>query len=627
MPRITFIPSGRTVEAGEGMDLLDAARRAGEDIDAPCGGNGTCGRCLVRVTAGRLRKDASAVLAPEDAAAGLLPACRSYIADTDCVIEIPGSSRARVDRETDLSAGDDIERIHPDGSLARTAGCVVPPPVEGGPADLERLMSALASSGVDADCPLSLVRELAGALRREDGRVGVVLTGAFGRERLVRVRAKGAAHPGPGLAVDLGTTTVAVALADTVTGAVLSVKSAYNEQISMGLDVIGRINYASRPGGLEALRAAALGTINRLVRAAASEARVQQGDITAAAISGNTVMTHLVLGLDPEYIRLSPYTPTVLEAPVYAAGDIGIEIAPAAPVLFSPCVGSYVGGDITAGVLLTGLASDTEEISLFLDVGTNGEMVIGNRDFLVTCACSAGPAFEGGGIDRGMRAAPGAICGVRVDPANGEPSFSVIGGSEPRGICGSGMVDLVAELFMSGWLDRAGRLDRTGGSRRIVQSGRRATYELADGHDGGSPIGVSEIDIENIMRAKAAIYAASALMLEGIGISHNDIARYYIAGGFGKTLNIENAVAIGLLPDAPRDRFIYLGNASLAASYRLLVSEKHRSLQRQLTKRMTYVDPGADPRYMDHYTAALFLPHTDGSLFPSIERRAARNRA
>ncbi len=624
MPRISFLPSGRTVEIGEGMDLLDAARRAGEDLAAPCGGNGTCGKCLVRVVAGTVKIDATAVVDPEDAAAGYTPACRSYVAGVDCVIEIPERSRTNTG---EVSAGDEIEPVAPDGALVRTVDCVVPPPDgEDGLSDLGRLNRALAAGGMgpDIECPLPVARSLAGALRGDEGRISVAITGESGRDRIVRVAAGRPAPTGLGIAVDLGTTTVAVALADTQSGAVLSIKSAYNDQIAMGLDVISRINYAGRQGGLEALRTAALTAINRLVRAAALEARIDAGGITSAVISGNTVMTHLALGLDPEHIRLAPYTPTLLDVPVYRAGEIGIEIAPGAPVFFSPCVGSYVGGDITAGVLCTELASDAEAISLFIDVGTNGEVVIGNRDFLITCACSAGPAFEGGGIEYGMRAAPGAINSVRVDPANGEPSFSILGDGEARGICGSGMIDLVAQLFLSGWLDPAGRLDRTRDTARIAAEGRRALYILAGGPFGGAPVHVSEIDIENIVRAKAAIHAASALMLGNIGISFNDIARIYIAGGFGRTLDIENAVAIGLLPDIPRERFSYVGNASLSGSYRLLVSGKHRASQRDLARRMTYIDPGGDPRYMDHYTAALFLPHTDRSLFPSIARRAAR---
>ncbi len=457
------MPSGRTVEAGEGMDLLDAARRAGEDLDSPCGGNGTCGRCLVRVASGGVRTDASAVIVPEDAAAGLVPACRSYVTDTECVIEIPESSRAASVRGVNVSAGDDIEPVVPDGELVRTIRCTVPSSLgEDALSDLGRFRKTLAAGDPDAeiDCPITPVRALAGALRADGGRVSADITGVFGRDRLVRLRPGHSMDDGFGIAVDLGTTTVAVALTDARSGKVLSIKSAYNEQIPMGLDVISRINYAGRPGGLEALRQASLGTINRLIRAAAHDARVDTGGITSAVISGNTVMTHLVLGLDPEHIRLAPYTPTVLDVPVCPARAIGIDVAPEAPVIFSPCVGSYVGGDITAGVLCTDLASDSEDISLFIDVGTNGEIVIGNRDFLVTCACSAGPAFEGGGIDCGMRAAPGAINTVKVDPTNGGPAFSVIGGGEPRGICGSGMIDLVAELFLSGWLDAAGRLDR-----------------------------------------------------------------------------------------------------------------------------------------------------------------------
>jgi len=621
VPRITFIPSGRTVEAGEGMDLLDAARRAGEDIDAPCGGNGTCGGCLVRVLSGSVRSDSSDAPDPEDAEEGLIRACRSYLADSDCVVEVPESSRAFEGKGADLSSVENIAPIQPDGGLVLSVECLVPPPGEDGASDLERLEKALGDSGVEMDFPLASVREIAGALRKNGGRLNVAFTGAFGKNSAVRIAAGRETQAGLGLAVDLGTTTVAAALVDTASGRTLSIKSAYNDQISMGLDVIGRINYASRSGGLEELRLAALSTINRLAHAASLEAGLDANAITAAVISGNTVMTHLILGLDPEYIRLAPYTPTLLDVPVYRAGEIGLEIAPAAPVLFSPCVGSYVGGDITAGILTSGLASDGEEISLFIDVGTNGELVIGNRDFFVTCACSAGPAFEGGGIDRGMRAAPGAISSVKIDAATGGPSITVIGGGEPRGICGSGMIDLLAELFLSGRLDPAGRLDLSRGMERMGRAGRRAFYELAEGPDGRS-IRVSEIDIENIMRAKAAIYSATALMLDNIGISYNDISRFYIAGGFGKTLNIENAVAIGLLPDVPRERFNYIGNASLQGSYRLLISERQRSLVRSLARRMTYIDPGSDPRYMDHYTAALFLPHTDASLFPSVGRRA-----
>jgi len=573
------------------------------------------------VLSGSVRSDSSDAPDPEDAEEGLIRACRSYLADSDCVVEVPESSRAFEGKGADLSSVENIAPIQPDGGLVLSVECLVPPPGEDGASDLERLEKALGDSGVEMDFPLASVREIAGALRKNGGRLNVAFTGAFGKNSAVRIAAGRETQAGLGLAVDLGTTTVAAALVDTASGRTLSIKSAYNDQISMGLDVIGRINYASRSGGLEELRLAALSTINRLAHAASLEAGLDANAITAAVISGNTVMTHLILGLDPEYIRLAPYTPTLLDVPVYRAGEIGLEIAPAAPVLFSPCVGSYVGGDITAGILTSGLASDGEEISLFIDVGTNGELVIGNRDFFVTCACSAGPAFEGGGIDRGMRAAPGAISSVKIDAATGGPSITVIGGGEPRGICGSGMIDLLAELFLSGRLDPAGRLDLSRGMERMGRAGRRAFYELAEGPDGRS-IRVSEIDIENIMRAKAAIYSATALMLDNIGISYNDISRFYIAGGFGKTLNIENAVAIGLLPDVPRERFNYIGNASLQGSYRLLISERQRSLVRSLARRMTYIDPGSDPRYMDHYTAALFLPHTDASLFPSVGRRA-----
>jgi uncharacterized 2Fe-2S/4Fe-4S cluster protein (DUF4445 family) len=288
-----------------------------------------------------------------------------------------------------------------------------------------------------------------------------------------------------------------------------------------------------------------------------------------------------------------------------------------------------VGGDITAGLLCTDLATDTEEVGLFIDIGTNGELVVGNRDFLLTCACSAGPAFEGGGIACGMRAAVGAIERVVVHPADGSATCWTIGNVAPKGICGSGMITLLAELLRTGWMDAAGKLDRTRPSPAIRATGRHAEYVVTPAREpDGKAVVVGELDIENLLRAKAAIYAACALLLQHAGLGFSDLGQVHIGGGFGRFLDLEKAVFIGLVPDLPRAKFRYIGNSSLLGSYIVLVSQKFRQRQRELAARMTYVDLSGDPHYMEQYTAALFFPHTDPERFPTVHAalRSSRGR-
>ena len=378
-----------------------------------------------------------------------------------------------------------------------------------------------------------------------------------------------------------------------------------------------------RPGGLETLRARVLETVNRLLDELVRRYDIAPGEITNAVISANTTMTHLALGVNPEYIRLAPYTPAVLEVPYLRASDVGININPDSWVYVSPSVGSYVGGDITAGLLCTDIAADADTLCLFIDIGTNGEMVIGNNDFLVACACSAGPAFEGGGIEYGMRASIGAIERVDVDAVTGECTFGTIGNAPPVGICGSGMIDLLANLFVTGWLDPSGKLERNRKCTRIQIIGRQARYILATQEESatGNAITISEMDIDNIVRAKAAIFSACALLLKQIGIGFEDLDQIYVAGGFGRYLDLEKAIILGLIPDVPRDRFRFIGNASLMGSYMVVVSQDYQQRQRDLARRMTYIDLSNHAEYMNEYMAAMFLPHTHGEYFPTVHAR------
>jgi uncharacterized 2Fe-2S/4Fe-4S cluster protein (DUF4445 family) len=423
-----------------------------------------------------------------------------------------------------------------------------------------------------------------------------------------------------GIAVDIGTTTIAVQLINQPMLKVIGTANDYNAQIKCGLDIISRINYAQKPERLEELRILVLGTINKLIKQVCKGRDITAHEIFNAVISGNTTMIHLLLGLKPEYIRLYPYTPTVLNVPYLTASEVGVDINPDSWMYISPAVGSYVGGDITAGILCTDLATDSEEINLFIDIGTNGEIVLGNNDFLIACACSAGPAFEGGGIENGIRASLGAIDKVEIDKNTGTASYSTIGDVSPIGICGTGIISLLANLLITGWIDPAGKLNRDKECEAINIYGKKAYFNIVPANESGTSkvIRISENEFENIVRAKAAIFSAVCLIMDQIGIGFDDISKIYIAGGFGRYLNLKDAKTIGLIPDLPLRKFRYIGNASLIGSYMILISQEFREKQIQLANRMTYIDLSTDPNYMNQYTAALFMPHTNLSLFPSV---------
>ena len=625
MPRITFLPSGKTIDVPSGTLLMDAAGRTGIMIDLPCGGKGTCGKCLVQITRGSVACKPDIQLTEEERGSGFVVACQSSIIE-DVVVNIPEQPACMVIDDSINPVCEAVPALAHLSPLSQKVSIRVPRPgKEDGLSDLDRVDCTLKSiiQGREVLYPLSVIRKLADALRAKDGMVTITLAAESGRAHIIDMKGSRAERKNLGLAIDLGTTSISVQLIDLGSGQVVSTRNGYNDQLHCGLDVISRINYAFTWERLEDLRLRAVRSMNRLVQEALEDSFTLKEDITCCRISGNTIMTHLFLGLKPEYLRLEPYTPTVLEIPHYKAFELGLDILPDALVTLSPCVGSYVGGDITAGILATELVKNKEEICLFIDIGTNGEIVVGNSDFLMTCACSAGPAFEGGGIDCGMRATTGAIDSVTIERDTGSARYTTIGNNRPSGICGSGLIDLVAGLFLSGWIDSSGKLNRSRTSPFIRIDGRRASYTVAEAADtnSGKPIILSENDIENLMRAKAAIYSAAALMLKQIGISFHDISPFYIAGAFGRFLNLGNAMVIGLLPDIPVEKFLYIGNASLLGSGLCLLSKEYRDAQTALTKRMTYIDLSTTAGYMDQYTAALFLPHTELHHFPNIAKR------
>ncbi len=617
MPRVEFIPSGKFVDVDETVLISEAARRAGIEISLPCGGKGTCGRCLVKVLEGRIVQYEKP---PKGSPQNYVLACKTAVGASLCRVEL---------YEYDFSLDDDNDSssletfsFSPDmidQPIVSPLIIDIPlPESEDALPDLERtnvkIQNLINVSHISWD--ITAIRLLPHSLRAEQGSITAMV---HRKERIARVCGIKKASESKfnfGIAIDLGTTTISVALIDLVSGKISGCASGYNEQISCGEDVISRINYARNGKRLEELRKKSQNSVNRLLMRAVKQAGISSDDIFSAVISGNTTMAHLFLGISPEYLRLAPYTPAFLSLEIYAARDVGLNINPNAAVYISPAVGSYVGGDITAGILCTDI-HQREEVSLFIDVGTNGEIVLGNREFLFACACSAGPAFEGGGISCGMRAHDGAVNSVGIDKNTGLPTLTVIGGGKPKGICGSGIIELVSELLYKGWMDRSGRLVRDVPSNAISVDGRKARYLLADSLISATSkeLWITEQDIENVLRAKAAVFSAMSMLLEYAGLSFRDIAKIYIAGGFGSFLNINHAISIGLFPELPVEKFTYLGNASLKGSILLLVSRIARELQLKTASRMTYVNLSSQSGYTEKYTAALFFPHTDESLF------------
>lgn len=658
---IHFEPGGVTVEAPGGATLGEAARKAGFDINQPCGGQGRCGRCAVIVDESRsaVRRRSTMRLSDEDVAAGYALACQTII-EGDAWVTIPpqeaierrlvtqkAAARVEVPFEYDPARHQTIQRY-----FLR----LDPPDYADQTDDWSRVTRELARLGLPAPrTGLAVLRSMGGVLRGEGAAADepateVDASAAAGADASWEVTAVVALDtwdqpdgppqvlallPGDrtdrnlGAAVDIGTTTVTVWLVDLQSGKVVAQASDYNGQIARGEDVISRIIYARKPGNLAELQGLVVGTINRLLEAACRQVDAAPADIFKLTIAANPTMMHLLLSIPPDQIRLAPFIPAVNHAPTLAAAELGLAAHPQALVDCLPGVASYVGADISAGVLSTDM-DEAAELTLFIDVGTNGETVLGNADWLVTCACSAGPAFEGGGVEHGMRATAGAIEEVWINNDTLEPAYRVIGreGEKPRGICGSGLLGLLAEMFVTGVVDKAGNL-RLGRSPRIREGEHGPEYVVAWGSETahGRDIVLTKIDIDNLMRAKAAIYAGFTVMAQSVGVELADVSQMLIGGSFGQYINVEKAVQIGLLPDLPAppgsaspwDRFRFLGNTSIRGAYMALLRRDVRAHLADVARTMTYLELSADNSFYDAFTSALFLPHTDVTQFPSVQ--------
>ena len=611
---VKILPWGKAVAILDGENLLQAIAEAEIPLRAACGGEGACSRCKVLLKEGRILPGSPGGLTGEELAAGYVLACQSVPVE-DVVIEIPESSLAGRYRVVLSEPG---RGIGPSEPLYRKIKLELRQPSLDDPRDdlgrlLDEVRFHLGNDRIKAS--LDVVRSLPGILRESGWIVNVSLAESGGEAYIEQVEPVSDSKY-YGLAADIGTTTIAVCLVDLDKGKTAAVRGAYNKQSVYGDDVISRIIYSGESkGGLKDLQGAVLATINGLVFGMLEDLQISSEDVRVAVCAGNTTMTHLFLGLDPAGIRLEPYVPAANKPPPERAGKIGLEINPGAWVHCLPGISSYIGGDVTGGVLVAGMAG-LEETALFIDAGTNGEMVLGNREWLVGCSCSAGPAFEGNGIRYGMPAAEGAIERVFISEKGLKVEFRTVGNVPPVGICGSGLIDCLACLYREGVIDRAGKFILKPENPWFKEGDEGPEFILARVNN--REITISEPEVKNLIRSKAAVFAGIRSMLKTVGLPVEAIERIYLAGGFGRFLNIRQAVAIGMLPDLPEDRYAYLGNSSLKGAVQVLLSKSARKSLEELSGRITYLELAADRTFYDEFVSALFLPHTDLSLFPSV---------
>ncbi len=637
MNTIKFLPDNVSIEVEEGENLLSAAAKAGVYIHAYCGGDGVCGKCQVKVNKGEVSGNHSHNLTAEEVADGTCLACQATVA-SDLEVEIPvevnkagkvlkrkpKTTRAISARSLDVLIG----KWDVDPPVEKRFIKLEPPAIDDNIPDLQRLLRAIRQGCHDCVEPTydhpEMLQELPFILREADWEVTLLMLRGKRAEEPDRIIA---VEPGDttdrlyGLAIDIGTTTVGGVLVDLNSGKVLAEASAYNSQIAYGEDVISRIIYSQRPGGLTTLQERVVYTINEIIQSVCRDEVISPSDISYIMTAGNTVMSHLLLGIDPKFIREAPYVPACSQFPLTRAADLGVMAHPSVRLFLYPSIASYVGGDIVSGVHSCRMA-EGQELVLFIDIGTNGEIVVGNEDWMMCTACSAGPAFEGGGIKFGMRASKGAIENFHVHPETFEPMIVTVGQTKPRGICGSGLISIVAELLEVGVVDPQGKFKRDLDHPRVREGRDGYEYVLAWDRDSliGEDIVITEVDIDNFIRAKGAMYAGYQTLLEAVGLSFQDLDRIVLAGNFGAYIDLERAIAIGLLPDIDRDRFYYLGNGSLLGAQISLIDHKRFRERIKVRTLMTNMELSENPEFMTYYMAALFLPHTDLSLFPTAGR-------
>jgi len=618
MFKIKFLPYNIEVEALPGETIIEIAMRHGIHINASCGGAGVCNKCKIIIEKGKVKGE---VL--ED---NFYKACTT-IPYSDIVVRIPVESdidRRAILQKTKKRASFLSKKIDklPESPFQKSYFILPSPTIEENFADWIRIKKSLEQKGIlNSEINLNILKKLPYVLREKNFEITLNLYYDPRKDRyyLVDIESGNTTFSNLGVAIDLGTTTLQVELIDMNTGKTLAFTSDYNPQISYGEDVISRIEFAKRKEGLKILAQKVREKLVFMIEELIKIAKRDLNEINLISVAGNTVMSHLFLEFEPKYLREYPYTPVTTEFPLLFARDLGLPFKESTLIQLAPCKASYIGGDIVSGVVASFMAEE-EPLTLFIDLGTNGEIVLGNKDFLMCASCSAGPAFEGGGIKHGVRATSGAIEAVNIDPVNFEPMILTINKKPPIGICGSGIISILANLFKVGLIDKAGKFRKDIKHPRIREGEDGWEYVIVwkENSSTGKDIVFTEADIENIIRAKGAMFAGCQILLESIGLTFEDIERIYLAGTFGNYIDLEEAITIGLLPDLPRERFFFLGNTSLEGAKLALLYKDILLKMEKVVNMMTNIELSVYPKYMEYYVGSLFLPHTNENLFPSV---------
>lgn len=622
------MPEGINVEVDKGTNLLDAANAAGITLKSSCGGQGTCGRCCVKVLEGKV-EGGNGNMSKSKREEGYILACTATVEDGDVTVDFPESSRLS---EHQVLLDDSLDEVIKEHQLEECDSCddafvkkvqvtMTEPTLMENVDDYNRLSAELKGILGTENITISYdaLRTLPAKVREQDWKVTVTCVMSDDAAEIIRVEAGHVDTPPYGIALDIGTTTVVAALVDLASGKKLHQAGTFNRQAGMGDDVISRIVYTEEEkDGLAEIQKVVIETINDLLDEIYEEQGITAEDVSAMMVAANTTMIHLFLGIEPKFIRREPYIPGAQDVPVLKAKELGVKIHDNGAIICFPSVASYVGGDIVSGALLTGIEKQ-EEFWLFIDIGTNGEMVLGNSDLLMCCACSAGPAFEGGGIQFGMRAMDGAIEKIVIDD-DFNVSYATVNNAAPVGICGSGLIDCLSTLRTAGIINRQGKMQNVNTDRmRTGDEGPEFVLVYAAESGCGKDIVITEADVENLIRAKAAVFAGIRIMLAKMELPLEAVSKILIGGGFGNYLNLKDSIRIGLLPDLPAEFYSFIGNSSLKGAYMALLSRSVFKHSIELGQSMTYLELSDGNEFYDEYVQAMFLPHTDMSLFPSLE--------
>ncbi len=640
---VKFLPYNTSVEVNDNESLIRAAMEAGVHINASCGGGGVCGKCRVLIEEGSVQGGISEHLSKEDQDKGYRLACMSEIT-SDLVVRIPVESEIDTSR-LNIQAGSrhmakvmysNIDELRQDGLFIPPVEKIYlemdPATAEDNQADVTRIINHLRLQHDEhrLTMDLKLIRKVPDIIRQGDFKVTATIVRPVrkdGKTEIVNIEPFDTSDRNFAIAMDIGTTTIFGQALDLLTGEVLAEHGEFNSQISYGEDVISRIIFAEKNDGLEILHQKVIEVINKINEKIIKKAKIGRHEITTITLAGNSTMTQLLLKVNPSYIRRDPYVPASIMYPPFHASEIDIDLADHTIALIYPGVSSYVGGDIIAGIMASGMYRDSE-LTLYMDIGTNAEIAIGHKDWMVCTAASAGPAFEGGGVKFGMRATKGAIEDFSINPETYDPMIITVGNKKAKGICGSGMITLTAKLLEAGVIDSRGKFNRSLDTPRIRQTDEIWEYVLVykDNTQIDRDITITEPDLDNLIRAKGAMYSAAVTLLEEIGLTVNDIERIILAGGFGSYVELQSAITIGLLPELDPEKVTYLGNGSLlGCKINSLTNSLRRDVARVVSM-MTNFEMAATPSYMDHYMGALFLPHTELNNFPKVKERLERLR-